>query len=40
MSKSNRKPFDFIGKRFIFLGIAGAVILLGIIFNIIFGTAA
>ena len=38
MSKSNRKPFDFIGKRFIFLGIAGAVILLGIIFNIIFGT--
>ena len=38
MSKTNRKQFDFIGKRFIFLGISGALILLGIVFNIIFGT--
>lgn len=38
MSKLQRKPFDFIGKRFVFLGIAGAVMLIGIVFNIIFGT--
>lgn len=38
MSKSAKKQFDFIGKRFIFLGISGALILVGLIFNIIFGT--
>ena len=38
MSKAQNKQFDFIGKRFVFLGIAGAVILIGIVFNIIFGT--
>lgn len=38
MSKGQKKQFDFIGKRFIFLGIAGGIILIGLIVNLIFGT--
>ena len=35
---STKKQFDFIGKRFLFLGISCALILVGLIFNFIFGT--
>ncbi|MCL2884030.1 MAG: protein translocase subunit SecF, partial [Oscillospiraceae bacterium] len=33
-----RKPFDFIGKRKIFLRISGGLIVVGILFNVIMGT--